>query len=165
MKLINLLPINTIQSRIPSSSSMKLNELSGGFNDFKRQTDSLLGAYKASLKEKLNGKTIELKGSKGYGQANLHYTVIVTDVDVTLYQNKYTVVITGRLSNERSDAKPASFYVDPSENSTIKIVKPEAPTVERKPEVAPKQNPQPQPRQSVQPEQPEQRPSEQQPRV
>jgi hypothetical protein len=87
--------------------------------------------FSASLKEKLLGKTIEIQGSKGYGQFKTKYSLRVMDVSVEDWYGKedYQLIITGE------DRK--QYFVDVT--VPIKIVDQKTVSVQPKKPVAPAQ--------------------------
>ena len=63
-----------------------------------------------SIQDKILGKKIVVRASKGYKQPETDYTINVTGVAIDYYYDRYVIIIIGREENKQ---KVAKFFVKP----------------------------------------------------
>lgn len=73
--------------------------------------------YQKVIQDKILGKKVVLRGSKGYKQPESDYTVNVTGVQLDYYYDRYVVIVIGR---EEQKQKTSKFFVKPG--FKIKII-------------------------------------------
>lgn len=115
MKLFDFVPLNKINFL---TEAVKTYNTSDDFKQLQASINNSINLYRNKLLKAINGKRVAFRGAKGFGQLQQKYIVDVENVDIVLYQDRYTILIKGVAKNER---KTSEFYVDPSNNSIFKI--------------------------------------------
>lgn len=103
ISLKKLIPETMIQE-MPSAQSVIEFDTEDILGNFKDAVEGYTAKEKSrseqELEQKLKGKTISLRASKGYKQAQKDYTITVRDVDIEWHYEDYFVV----LKDEKNDA-------------------------------------------------------------
>lgn len=76
----------------------------------KNSTESLKINLQKTIQDKILGKKIVVRASKGFKQPEADYTINVTGVSIDYYYDRYVVIIIGREENKQ---KVAKFFVKP----------------------------------------------------
>lgn len=76
----------------------------------KSSTEALKNNLQKSIQDKILGKKIVVRASKGYKQPETDYTINVTGVAIDYYYDRYVIIIIGREENKQ---KVAKFFVKP----------------------------------------------------
>lgn len=76
----------------------------------KGSTESLKNNLQKNIQDKILGKKIVIRASKGYKQPEADYTVNVTGVSIDYYYDRYVIIILGREENKQKIAK---FFIKP----------------------------------------------------
>jgi hypothetical protein len=76
----------------------------------KNSTESLKVNLQKTIQDKILGKKIVVRASKGFKQPEADYTINVTGVSIDYYYDRYVVIIIGREENKQ---KLAKFFVKP----------------------------------------------------
>ena len=63
-----------------------------------------------SIQDKILGKKLVVRASKGYKQPETDYTINVTGVAIDYYYDRYVIIIIGREENKQ---KVAKFFIKP----------------------------------------------------
>jgi hypothetical protein len=107
------------------------------FDAFQTELGTAMEKFKATLKKSVVGREVAFRGAKGFGQIEQSHSTIVNDVDLVLYQDKYTILFKG---TEGKSKKQHEYYIDPTSNISMNI-KAGAPAADVTPE--PAQRPRP----------------------
>lgn len=83
----------------------------------KNSTESLKTNLQKTIQDKILGKKIVVRASKGYKQPETDYTINVTGVAIDYYYDRYVIIIVGREENKQ---KVAKFFIKPG--FSIKIL-------------------------------------------
>lgn len=83
----------------------------------KNSTESLKTNLQKTIQDKILGKKIVVRASKGYKQPETDYTINVTGVAIDYYYDRYVIIIIGREENKQ---KVAKFFIKPG--FSIKIL-------------------------------------------
>ncbi len=83
----------------------------------KSSTESLKNNLQKTIQDKILGKKIVVRASKGYKQPETDYTINVTGVAIDYYYDRYVIIIIGREENKQ---KVAKFFIKPG--FSIKIL-------------------------------------------
>jgi hypothetical protein len=83
----------------------------------KSSTEALKNNLQKSIQDKILGKKIVVRASKGYKQPETDYTINVTGVAIDYYYDRYVIIINGREENKQ---KVAKFFIKPG--FSIKIL-------------------------------------------
>lgn len=83
----------------------------------KNSTESLKNNLQKTIQDKILGKKIVVRASKGYKQPETDYTINVTGVAIDYYYDRYVIIIIGREENKQ---KVAKFFIKPG--FSIKIL-------------------------------------------
>ena len=76
----------------------------------KNSTESLKNNLQKTIQDKILGKKIVVRASKGYKQPETDYTINVTGVAIDYYYDRYVIIIVGREENKQ---KVAKFFIKP----------------------------------------------------
>jgi len=76
----------------------------------KNSTESLKVNLKKNIQDKILGKKIVVRASKGFKQPEADYTINVTGVSIDYYYDRYVIIIIGREENKQ---KMAKFFIKP----------------------------------------------------
>lgn len=76
----------------------------------KNSTESLKVNLQKTIQDKILGKKIVVRASKGYKQPEADYTINVTGVNIDYYYDRYVIIIVGREENKQ---KVAKFFIKP----------------------------------------------------
>lgn len=76
----------------------------------KNSTESLKVNLQKTIQDKILGKKIVVRASKGYKQPETDYTINVTGVSIDYYYDRYVIIIIGREENKQ---KLARFFIKP----------------------------------------------------
>jgi hypothetical protein len=76
----------------------------------KNSTESLKVNLQKTIQDKILGKKIVVRASKGYKQPEADYTINVTGVNIDYYYDRYVIIIIGREENKQ---KVAKFFIKP----------------------------------------------------
>jgi len=76
----------------------------------KNSTESLKVNLQKTIQDKILGKKIVVRASKGFKQPEADYTINVTGVSIDYYYDRYVIIIIGREENKQ---KMAKFFVKP----------------------------------------------------
>jgi len=91
------------------------------FSDFEKKilsaTEQQKDAFQSKLSEKIKGKQIVARASKGYGQPKKDYVVNISSVGVDYYYDRYVVVLRGIEEGRR---KESEYFLEPGYKITIK---------------------------------------------
>jgi hypothetical protein len=133
MKLKEIMTLNEI-GEISSVSKYLPKE---SFDNFQNKLSELMSQLKAEIKKKVGGREVSFRGAKGFGQIEQTHTALISDVDLVLYQDRYTILFKG---SEGKSKKQNEYYIDPTSNVYMKIGVGAAPTsdVQIEPKVKPK---------------------------
>jgi hypothetical protein len=88
------------------------------FEKFQVELTKIIGSLKQEIGGKLMGRTVTFRGAKGFGQIEQDHSVIVNDVDIVLYDNKYNLLLKG---TEGKSRKVSEYYIDPTSPVYMKI--------------------------------------------
>lgn len=83
----------------------------------KSSTEALKNNLQKTIQDKILGKKIVVRASKGYKQPETDYTINVTGVAIDYYYDRYVIIIIGREENKQ---KVAKFFIKPG--FSIKIL-------------------------------------------
>jgi len=83
----------------------------------KSSTETLKNNLQKTIQDKILGKKIVVRASKGYKQPETDYTINVTGVAIDYYYDRYVIIIIGREENKQ---KVAKFFIKPG--FSIKIL-------------------------------------------
>lgn len=118
MKLKNLLPEAFTQIANPSSESSLTFNVDDTLEEFKDNVANHTRKEKANsekaLNDKLKGKTVTFRGSKGYKQAQKDYTIVVKNVNIQWHYEDYFVVVKDKKNDEyfTIDGFPINIHND-----------------------------------------------------
>ena len=76
----------------------------------KNSTEVLKNNLQKNIQDKILGKKIVVRASKGYKQPETDYTINVTGVAIDYYYDRYVIIIVGREENKQ---KVAKFFIKP----------------------------------------------------
>jgi len=76
----------------------------------KNSTEVLKDNLQKTIQDKILGKKIVVRASKGYKQPETDYTINVTGVAIDYYYDRYVIIIIGREENKQ---KVAKFFIKP----------------------------------------------------
>lgn len=76
----------------------------------KNSTESLKINLQKTIQDKILGKKIVVRASKGFKQPEADYTINVTGVSIDYYYDRYVIIILGREENKQ---KMAKFFIKP----------------------------------------------------
>jgi hypothetical protein len=76
----------------------------------KNSTEVLKNNLQKTIQDKILGKKIVVRASKGYKQPEADYTINVTGVAIDYYYDRYVIIIIGREENKQ---KVAKFFIKP----------------------------------------------------
>lgn len=76
----------------------------------KNSTESLKVNLQKNIQDKILGKKIVVRASKGFKQPEADYTINVTGVSIDYYYDRYVIIIIGREENKQ---KMAKFFIKP----------------------------------------------------
>ena len=76
----------------------------------KNSTEVLKNNLQKTIQDKILGKKIVVRASKGYKQPETDYTINVTGVAIDYYYDRYVIIIIGREENKQ---KVAKFFIKP----------------------------------------------------
>jgi hypothetical protein len=76
----------------------------------KNSTENLKVNLQKNIQDKILGKKIVVRASKGYKQPEADYTINVTGVNIDYYYDRYVIIIVGREENKQ---KVAKFFIKP----------------------------------------------------
>jgi hypothetical protein len=76
----------------------------------KGSTEALKNNLQKTIQDKILGKKIVVRASKGYKQPETDYTINVTGVAIDYYYDRYVIIIIGREENKQ---KVAKFFIKP----------------------------------------------------
>jgi hypothetical protein len=109
------------QSAVQPSVNIKNYDVLPDFTSFdtklKSSTESLKNNLQKTIQDKILGKKIVVRASKGYKQPETDYTINVTGVAIDYYYDRYVIIIIGREENKQ---KVAKFFIKPG--FSIKIL-------------------------------------------
>jgi len=74
----------------------------------KNSTESLKNNLQKQIQDKILGKKVVIRGSKGYKQPEIDYTVNVTGVSIDYYYDRYMIIVIGR---EERKQKISKFFI------------------------------------------------------
>jgi len=106
------------------------------FERFQTELSKAIEMLKKEVKAKVVGRLVTFRGAKGFGQIEQDHQATISDVDLVLYQDKYTLLFKG---SEGKSKKQNEYYIDPTAPTYMKISR--APTTD----ITPQNQPQPQP--------------------
>lgn len=78
--------------------------------NLKNSTEQIKVNLQKTIQDKILGKKIVVRASKGYKQPESDYTINVTGVSIDYYYDRYVIVIIGR---EEQKQKLAKFFIKP----------------------------------------------------
>lgn len=76
----------------------------------KNSTEALKNNLQKIIQDRILGKKIVVRASKGYKQPETDYTINVTGVAIDYYYDRYVIIIIGREENKQ---KVAKFFIKP----------------------------------------------------
>lgn len=76
----------------------------------KNSTEKLKLDLQKKIQDQILNKKVVLRGSKGYKQPEMDYTVNVTGVAIDYYYDRYVIIVVGREENKQ---KVAKFFLKP----------------------------------------------------
>lgn len=76
----------------------------------KNSTETLKVNLQKTIQDKILGKKIVVRASKGYKQPEADYTINVTGISIDYYYDRYVIIIIGREENKQ---KVAKFFIKP----------------------------------------------------
>lgn len=104
----------TPQSKTDPSIDIKSYDVLPDFTAFdtklKNSTEVLKNNLQKTIQDKILGKKIVVRASKGYKQPETDYTINVTGVAIDYYYDRYVIIIIGREENKQ---KVAKFFIKP----------------------------------------------------
>jgi hypothetical protein len=107
-------PTQPAQPKQPASVDLKTYDVLPDFTAFdtklKGSTEALKNNLQKSIQDKILGKKIVVRASKGYKQPETDYTINVTGVAIDYYYDRYVIIIIGREENKQ---KVAKFFIKP----------------------------------------------------
>jgi len=107
-------PTQSAQPKQPASVDLKTYDVLPDFTAFdtklKGSTEALKNNLQKSIQDKILGKKIVVRASKGYKQPETDYTINVTGVAIDYYYDRYVIIIIGREENKQ---KVAKFFIKP----------------------------------------------------
>ena len=74
----------------------------------KNSTESLKNNLQKQIQDKILGKKVVIRASKGYKQPEIDYTVNVTGVSIDYYYDRYMIIVIGR---EERKQKISKFFI------------------------------------------------------
>jgi len=108
------IPTSTPQSKSDPSIDIKNYDVLPDFTAFdtklKNSTEVLKDNLQKTIQDKILGKKIVVRASKGYKQPETDYTINVTGVAIDYYYDRYVIIIIGREENKQ---KVAKFFIKP----------------------------------------------------
>lgn len=81
-------------------------QISVDFDAFEKSIVKLVTKFQQIIEDKVKGKTVVLRASKGIGQVEKEYEFSVSSVSLTMFKEKYNIIFRG--SNKKE------YYVNPS---------------------------------------------------
>jgi hypothetical protein len=113
--------VQPVKSQTQPSVDVKTYDVLPDFTKFdtklKSGTESLKNNLQKTIQDKILGKKIVVRASKGYKQPETDYTINVTGVTIDYYYDRYVIIINGREENKQ---KVAKFFIKPG--FSIKIL-------------------------------------------
>jgi len=107
-------PTPTSQPKADPSIDIKSYDVLPDFTAFdtklKNSTEVLKNNLQKTIQDKILGKKIVVRASKGYKQPETDYTINVTGVAIDYYYDRYVIIIIGREENKQ---KVAKFFIKP----------------------------------------------------
>ncbi len=110
-------PVQPAQPKQPAAApsvDLKTYDVLPDFTAFdtklKGSTEALKNNLQKSIQDKILGKKIVVRASKGYKQPETDYTINVTGVAIDYYYDRYVIIIIGREENKQ---KVAKFFIKP----------------------------------------------------
>jgi hypothetical protein len=104
-------PVQTTQPvQIDLTSYDVQNDFTNFDKKLKDSTESLKVNLQKTIQDKIIGKKIVVRASKGFKQPEADYTINVTGVSIDYYYDRYVIVIIGR---EEQKQKLAKFFIKP----------------------------------------------------
>jgi hypothetical protein len=107
-------PTPTPQPKADPSIDIKSYDVLPDFTAFdtklKNSTEVLKNNLQKTIQDKILGKKIVVRASKGYKQPETDYTINVTGVAIDYYYDRYVIIIIGREENKQ---KVAKFFIKP----------------------------------------------------
>ena len=88
------------------------------FEKFQVELSKIIEVLKKDIGGKMLGRTVTFRGAKGFGQIEQDHSAVISDVDVVLYQDKYTLLLKG---SEGKSRKQNEYYIDPTSPVFMKI--------------------------------------------
>ena len=76
----------------------------------KNSTEQLKTQLQKTIQDRLLGKKVVIRASKGYKQPEADYTVNVTGIEIDYYYDRYVIVVVGREENKQ---KVTKFFLKP----------------------------------------------------
>ena len=108
------IPVQPVKSQTQPSVDIKTYDVLPDFTAFdtklKSGTESLKNNLQKTIQDKILGKKIVVRASKGYKQPETDYTINVTGVSIDYYYDRYVIIINGREENKQ---KVAKFFIKP----------------------------------------------------
>ena len=118
MNLKNLIKQTLLEADLTPTSSIVKYTPKFDFEKFQKELTSIMDKFKSNLNKNLSGREVSFRGAKGYGQMEQTHTAFIDDVDIVLYQDKYTILLKG---TEGKSKKVTEYYVDPTQNISMNI--------------------------------------------
>lgn len=105
-------PIPTPQSKTTPPVDIKSYDVLPDFTAFdtklKNGTEVLKNNLQKTIQDKILGKKVVVRASKGYKQPETDYTINVTGVAIDYYYDRYVIIIIGREENKQ---KVSKFFI------------------------------------------------------
>jgi hypothetical protein len=102
------------KSKVDPTIDIKSYDVLPDFTSFdtklKNSTEVLKNNLQKNIQDKILGKKIVIRASKGYKQPETDYTINVTGVAIDYYYDRYVIIIVGREENKQ---KVAKFFIKP----------------------------------------------------
>ena len=102
------------KSKVDPTIDIKSYDVLPDFTSFdtklKNSTEVLKNNLQKNIQDKILGKKIVVRASKGYKQPETDYTINVTGVAIDYYYDRYVIIIVGREENKQ---KVAKFFIKP----------------------------------------------------
>lgn len=103
-------PTQSIQPQLNITSYDVQPDFTSFDQKLKNSTESLKVNLQKTIQDKILGKKIVVRASKGYKQPEADYTINVTGVNIDYYYDRYVIIIIGREENKQ---KVAKFFIKP----------------------------------------------------
>lgn len=104
----------TTKTKVDPTVDVKSYDVLPDFTAFdtklKNSTEVLKNNLQKTIQDKILGKKIVVRASKGYKQPETDYTINVTGVSIDYYYDRYVIIIIGREENKQ---KVAKFFIKP----------------------------------------------------